>query len=444
MNNPDLIFENLVTVFWVKNTEMIWCKSGILSTLDPGKPRIRDPGSGINIPDPQHWRWHNCSSWYLLIVLFCYFLLFYLRPVSPNLDPCWHNCSTWYLFTVPSCFLFIFRPVSPDPVCGAGTHARVDICLPFYLGFYFQANITWPCMWCWHTCSCFYLLTVPSCFYFYFQASITWPCMWCWHTCSCWYLLTVPSCFFIFSGQYHLTLYVVLAHILVLIFAYRSIFVFLFSGQYHLTWTCDDTVVRLDICLPSYLVIFYCFIFRPVSPDLYPCWHNCSSWYLLTVSSCCFILGQYHLIWTRADTVARRDICLPFHLVLFSGQYHLIWTRADTISRLMIFAYCSILFFIFRPISPDPVCGASTTARLDICLPFHLVIFYYFIFRPISPDPVCGAGTHARVDICLLFHLVFLCSGQYHLTLYVVLAHMLVLIFAYRSILLFFFQANIT
>jgi hypothetical protein len=26
---------------------------------DPGweKTRIRDPGSGINIPDPQHWSW---------------------------------------------------------------------------------------------------------------------------------------------------------------------------------------------------------------------------------------------------------------------------------------------------------------------------------------------------------------------------------------------------
>jgi hypothetical protein len=36
-------------------------------------------------------------------------------------------------------------------------------------------------------------------------------------------------------------------------------------------------------------------------------------------------------------------------------------------------------------------------------------------------------------------------SGQYHLTLYVVLTHMLVLIFAYRSILFYFyFQASIT
>ncbi len=28
--------------------------SGVLSTLDPGWKKS-DPGSGINIPDPQHW-----------------------------------------------------------------------------------------------------------------------------------------------------------------------------------------------------------------------------------------------------------------------------------------------------------------------------------------------------------------------------------------------------
>ncbi len=33
MNVPDLILENLVSVFWVKNA---WCGSGILLTLDPG------------------------------------------------------------------------------------------------------------------------------------------------------------------------------------------------------------------------------------------------------------------------------------------------------------------------------------------------------------------------------------------------------------------------
>jgi hypothetical protein len=35
MNIPDLIFENL-KVFWVKNTSIHLCGTGILSTLDPG------------------------------------------------------------------------------------------------------------------------------------------------------------------------------------------------------------------------------------------------------------------------------------------------------------------------------------------------------------------------------------------------------------------------
>jgi hypothetical protein len=108
-------------------------------------------------------------------------------------------------------------------------------------------------------------------------------------------LLTVLS-WFLFSGQYHLTLYVVLAHMLVFLFANRSIlFLFLFSGQYHLT---------------LYVVLA--------------------------------------------------------HMLM------------------LIFAYRSILFFyIFRPVSPDPVCGAGTHPRVDICLPFHLC---FFIFRPVSPD----------------------------------------------------------
>jgi hypothetical protein len=51
--SSDLIFENLVSVFWVK----------ILKFCDANRSRIRDrenrnrdPGSGINIPDPQHWK----------------------------------------------------------------------------------------------------------------------------------------------------------------------------------------------------------------------------------------------------------------------------------------------------------------------------------------------------------------------------------------------------
>jgi hypothetical protein len=58
MNIQDFIFENLVSVFWVKNTfsKFFDAKSdpgfGILSTLDPGWKKI---GSGINVLDPQHW-----------------------------------------------------------------------------------------------------------------------------------------------------------------------------------------------------------------------------------------------------------------------------------------------------------------------------------------------------------------------------------------------------
>ncbi len=55
-----LIFENLGSVFWVKNAELLWCGpepgSGILSTQDPGscQPRIRDsnikhPGSATSV-----------------------------------------------------------------------------------------------------------------------------------------------------------------------------------------------------------------------------------------------------------------------------------------------------------------------------------------------------------------------------------------------------------
>jgi hypothetical protein len=60
-NIPDPIYENLVSVFCVKNNWILWCGSGILSNLDPAsgmeKNRIRDTESGINIPGPQHcWK----------------------------------------------------------------------------------------------------------------------------------------------------------------------------------------------------------------------------------------------------------------------------------------------------------------------------------------------------------------------------------------------------
>jgi hypothetical protein len=50
---PDLIFENLVSVFWVKILKLFDAdpdpESGILLTLDPGSGMEKsDPGSGIN------------------------------------------------------------------------------------------------------------------------------------------------------------------------------------------------------------------------------------------------------------------------------------------------------------------------------------------------------------------------------------------------------------
>jgi hypothetical protein len=55
-NNPDDIFESLETIFWVKKF-----------FDDPGWKKF---GSGINIPDPQHWccgcrsgRIQNYSIW---------------------------------------------------------------------------------------------------------------------------------------------------------------------------------------------------------------------------------------------------------------------------------------------------------------------------------------------------------------------------------------------
>jgi hypothetical protein len=41
MNIPDLIFENSVSVFLVKSIEILWCRSGIRDTVNPGS------GSGM-------------------------------------------------------------------------------------------------------------------------------------------------------------------------------------------------------------------------------------------------------------------------------------------------------------------------------------------------------------------------------------------------------------
>jgi len=51
---PDLIFENLVSVFLGKNTYILLYGSGSEIWDLPGSGMEKDR-SGINIPDPQHW-----------------------------------------------------------------------------------------------------------------------------------------------------------------------------------------------------------------------------------------------------------------------------------------------------------------------------------------------------------------------------------------------------
>jgi hypothetical protein len=46
MNTPDNISESLETIFWVKNTSVFSCGSGIFLTLDPGSG-VEKFGSGI-------------------------------------------------------------------------------------------------------------------------------------------------------------------------------------------------------------------------------------------------------------------------------------------------------------------------------------------------------------------------------------------------------------
>ena len=59
MNNPDHIFLSLETIFWVKILKFFdadpgWRQFG--SGIRDGKKS--DPGSGINIPDPQNWKYY--------------------------------------------------------------------------------------------------------------------------------------------------------------------------------------------------------------------------------------------------------------------------------------------------------------------------------------------------------------------------------------------------
>ncbi len=161
-----------------------------------------------------HPYWHNCSSWYLLTVLSCYFLLFYIfRPISPNLDPCWHNCSSNDICLPFHLFLFIFRPVSPDPVCGAGTHFRLMIFAYRSILFFILRPVSPDPVRGAGTQLLVLIFAYRSILVFMFrpvspdpvrgagtqllvlifayrsilvfvQASITWPCTWCWHTCS--------------------------------------------------------------------------------------------------------------------------------------------------------------------------------------------------------------------------------------------------------------------
>jgi hypothetical protein len=58
MNIPDHIFESLKQFFGLKILKFFDADpdpgSGIFLILDPG-PGMEKFGSGINIPDPQHW-----------------------------------------------------------------------------------------------------------------------------------------------------------------------------------------------------------------------------------------------------------------------------------------------------------------------------------------------------------------------------------------------------
>ncbi len=67
MNIPDHISESLITIFFVKNWLSLWCGSGIRNLFDPGSGirdgKNSDPGSWINIPDPQYWHWPESLCW---------------------------------------------------------------------------------------------------------------------------------------------------------------------------------------------------------------------------------------------------------------------------------------------------------------------------------------------------------------------------------------------
>jgi hypothetical protein len=62
LNIPDHISESLETIFWVKILKFFAADAGIFFD-DPGSGirngKNSNPGSGTNIPDPQHWNKTN-------------------------------------------------------------------------------------------------------------------------------------------------------------------------------------------------------------------------------------------------------------------------------------------------------------------------------------------------------------------------------------------------
>ncbi len=87
MNIPDLIFENLVSVFCDEKYLNSLMRIRDLVNPDPGDPGWKKSGSGINIPDPQHWFFRLDQSSLLLYpsVIKPDFLVTYIRW-SPGSD----------------------------------------------------------------------------------------------------------------------------------------------------------------------------------------------------------------------------------------------------------------------------------------------------------------------------------------------------------------------
>jgi hypothetical protein len=56
LNNPDHISESIETIFWVKILKVFDADPGFEKKFGSGSgmEKNSDPGSGINIPDPQH------------------------------------------------------------------------------------------------------------------------------------------------------------------------------------------------------------------------------------------------------------------------------------------------------------------------------------------------------------------------------------------------------